>query len=144
MNRVVSRAVAAIGTSFLCGVCFADPGSQEIKACAANILRSAGICTPYVTLESATAVDSRGNASEMHIIGEVAFRTLVNLNPVGEAAQVCTGASWQVSDIKQGQRILIKKEFVFQKWQSGWRCATTSMMPIVVGSVNAALGAHLQ
>jgi hypothetical protein len=100
-------------------------------------------CTS-VALESVRALDRMVGQAEARVIVEVNMSVYQPFAGCSPAAVNCTGTCWNMdpqrvqstpgmfdsSFFLVGQRLQVRKTLVFQKWESGWRCATSAMKPV--------------
>jgi hypothetical protein len=154
---VGSLSVLAMG---ICAVANAGPiGEAEVTQCVNDILqRARASCLNYVSLRSVTKVDGREVSKEAFVIADVELQLKQRIGAKSEAAGQCTGTGWLVDPPKNpyppnsgawfmfqsqadldggyleaGQGLRIRKKFTFELWDSGWRCADTSMSPVDKG-----------
>jgi len=144
----------------ICAVASAAPiGETEVTQCVNDILqRARASCLNYVSLRSVTKIDGREDSKEAFIIADVEFQVKQRIAAKSPAAAQCTGTGWLVDPPKNpyppnsgawfmfqsqadldggyleaGQELRIRKKFTFELWDSGWRCADTSMSPVDKG-----------
>jgi hypothetical protein len=144
----------------ICAVASAAPiGETEVTQCVNDILqRARASCLNYVSLRSVTKIDGREDSKEAFIIADVEFQVKQRIAAKSPAAAQCTGTGWLVDPPKNpypsnsgqwfmfqsqadmaggylevGQGLRIRKNFRFELWDSGWRCAEKSMAPVDTG-----------
>jgi hypothetical protein len=137
----------------------ASIGDAEVKQCVRDILQQErSTCLNIVSLGSVTKIDGREVSKEAFIIADVELQVLQRIAAKSSAAAQCTGTGWLVDPPKNpypsnsgqwfmfqsqadmaggyleaGQGLRIRKNFRFELWDSGWRCAEKSMAPVDTG-----------
>ena len=134
----------------------AGVGEMEVKRCIADVLQTAGggQCWNYFVVETVRKVDARQASSEANVIADIDIRVRARLAGKSPGAVECTGTGWSVqvknphppntgqwfmyqaqADMDGGylepdRRLRVRKNFKFERWESGWRRATGTMSPI--------------
>jgi hypothetical protein len=159
--RAICKSVSipmVLAIALMSGSCSNGPGatgpsSDAVQQCVTDIWQKLGYCPQYFTLDSIRTLDSRKSADEAHVIAELSVRVHLQMGQDSMAATNCTGTAWALPPKRQrttiemlmqvrdpldvGQQLIIRKEFTFQKWQSGWRCADTTLSPVQSASALA-------
>jgi hypothetical protein len=130
----------------------------DVRQCAMELFQRAagGACGNFFSLEAVRKVDARESGSDANIIADIDFRVKRRVGGSSPAATQCTGNAWKVeiknpyqpntgqwfmyqsqADMAGGylepnRGLRVRKNFHFEKWESGWRCAEQSMSPLML------------
>jgi hypothetical protein len=152
-------ALSVVMTGF-CALASAESiGAPAVEQCVKDILQQEkGFCLNYVSLRSVTKVDGREVSKEAFVIADVELLVKQQIGAKSKGTFQCTGSGWIVDPPKNpyppnsgqwlmfqsqadmdggyleaGQVLRIQKKFRFELWDSGWRCAETSLGPVDKG-----------
>lgn len=153
----VACGIMSIGTAcFAVLASAATVGEAEVQQCVQDILQrvGAGACSNYFSLESVKKVDARETSNEAFVIADIVFRVKQRLGGTSQGAAQCTGTGWRGETknpyppntgawfmyqsqadmdggyLEPGRGLKVRKNFKFERWESGWRCAEKQMSPI--------------
>lgn len=119
------------------------PTENLAQQCIADV-QSRNNCR-NTNLQTVRIVDRRVTPSEAEVIVEVDLNVSSGFDgSCSQASLICTGTCWDMDPAKvavksgdfgskyffPGQGLRVHKSLLFQKWESGWRCATTDMKPV--------------
>lgn len=133
-------------------------GEEDVRQCARELFQrvAGGQCGNVFSLETVRKVDSREAASEANVIADIEFRVKQQVGGTSQATTECTGNAWRVEVknpyppntgqwfmyqsqadmsggyLEPGRGLRVRKNFKFEKWESGWRCAEQSMRPLML------------
>jgi hypothetical protein len=136
----------------------ASVGEAEVRRCVEDLFRLAanGQCSSYFSLKAVRKVDARETGAEANVIADIDFLVIKELGGSSSGASQCTGNSWKIKVenpyppnsaqwllyqsqgdmsggyLKPGRGLRVRKNFKFEKWESGWRCAEQSMSPLLL------------
>lgn len=105
-------------------------------------------CQPWVSVQDVRQIDRRVDRDQGSavVIAEIDLRVLKTFDATeSQVTRQCTGTRWGMAREKVrslpgtfgfgrsflvGQELMVRKSFLFQKFESGWRCATTDFGPL--------------
>jgi len=161
-SLVYCALIAAAATIVTVGACAqshaASVGEAEVRQCAEGLFRLAanGQCGNYFSLVAVHKVDARETSGEANVIADIDFQVKQRLGGSSSGASQCTGNSWKIEVknphppntaqwlmfqsqgdlnggyLEPGRGLRVRKNFKFEKWDSGWRCAESSMSPLML------------
>lgn len=122
-----------------------DANVKAVGQCVAAI-HQRNECQPWVSMKNVRQVDRRVDRGTAVVIADIDLRVLKSFDATGsQVALQCTGTYWSMAPEKVrslpsplgigagflvGQELKVRKAFVFQKFESGWRCATAELIPL--------------
>jgi len=121
------------------------PTEAEATQCVRAALASANQCSGFLTIDGIRQIDRRADQGSAEVIMEVDFTVAKSFEACSPIAAACTGTCWkqntnvqyQTSNFgvgenyfKVGARLRSHKSFIFQKFESGWRCQTKTLQPV--------------
>jgi invasion protein IalB len=128
------------------------PDVAAVRQCLASFYPNT--CGGAVTMTNIRQVDRRVTASDATVIAEIDFSVQQGFAGCSPNALNCTGTCWDMDPAKVrseqmntglplpmpdagqdhaffiGQGLRIRKNFEFQKYESGWRCVTKALQPV--------------
>jgi len=128
-----------------------DVNVDAARQCIASIQQNYG-CKSWVSIQAVRQIDRRVVQAQgaAIVIAEMDLKVLQGFDGAASpAAQHCTGTYWDMDPTKVrsngqggvfgsyflvGQLLRVQKQVEFQKFDSGWRCATTDLYPILKSS----------
>jgi hypothetical protein len=136
----------------------ASVSEADVRQCATDLFQRAagGGCGNFFSLDAVRKVDARESSSDANVIADIDFRVKQRVEGNSPAATQCTGNVWKVevknpyppntgqwfmyqsqADMAGGylepnRGLRVRKNFKFEKWESGWRCAEQSMSPLLL------------
>ena len=134
------------------GNSLAAPDVAAVRQCLA--LFYPNTCGGPVAMTNVRQVDRRITATDATVIAEIDFSVQQGFAGCSPNALNCTGTCWDMDSAKVrseqmntglpipmpdagqdhafivGQGLRIRKNFEFQKYESGWRCVTKSLQPV--------------
>ena len=129
---------AALVVALLTG-CSADLADEHVRHCAADLLSQVAQkrrCDEFLKLGEVRRLDtaSRGKGV-MESTAELELEVTQRLHGQSRIAKQCTGTDFKGREalLLAGDRLRLKKVFRFERYESGWRCTTAEMAPILSG-----------
>lgn len=122
----------------------AAPGENSINQCVQQIL-SRNRCGPFLAVKAIRKLSNRGAGNNAVLVAEIDFETIQEFEVRSTIATNCTGTWWKEDPrvtrrqfsfpevkhfVKAGQVLTLRKTFVFQRNDFGWRCEVPSMKPV--------------
>lgn len=133
-----------------------DPDLAAVRACFDSIMSSVD-CGGWLQVDDIRKVDRRISPNEAVVISEIDFTVLRSFSGNSQISYYCTGTEWDMDPKKVesigsglpmiglipgsekenrflvGQKLRVRKNFSYQKYESGWRCTDRAMAPVDAG-----------
>lgn len=118
---------------------------DAVRQCILNIEQQ-NECEHWVAVQDVRKKDRRVSDGTATVITEIDLKVLKSFYVGSPVANSCTGKGWSPGGIIRtndtmmgsyflvGQELMVTKDFEFQKFESGWRCVTTTLSPVSVGN----------
>ena len=120
------------------------PDADAVDLCVAQI-HSANACGNFLAVSRVFQIDNEVAEQSALVTAEVEMVVLSPFAVCSPIASSCTGTCWDPKtgkpkpgpgsrdSLSVSHRVKIEKAFTFQKTDSGWRCATTTLQPVDFG-----------
>lgn len=123
---------------------FAAPDQSALSQCMQQLF-SRNQCGPYLLVKEIRELSKRGGGNDSVLVAEIDMETIQEFEVRSDTAVNCTGTWWREDPeftrhqlsfpeskyfVKIGQILTLRKTFVFQKNDFGWRCQVQTMKPV--------------